>query len=148
MNNEPVTPLAFDGSTFLNTFNRTADRPRLVAILSPTWPHCLQRASDINEIMSNYPNCSGNWLTYKRHYDIKGNNIYIRTAETYAMYQKYAKSNRAQAEMISKHSFLQQLQSKEYFVSKGTVRIGGDPCQGIRLDLNAMPDYIDVNFAA
>jgi len=99
-------------------------------------------------IMSNSPNCSGNWLTYKRHYDIKDGILYIRIADTYAVYQKYAKSNRTQAELISKHSFLQQLQSKNYYIGKATARIGGKPCNAIRLDLNAMPEYIDADFAA
>jgi len=32
----PLTPMAFDGKAFLETFNRASDRPRLVAIFSPT----------------------------------------------------------------------------------------------------------------
>jgi hypothetical protein len=36
LNDQPLTPVAFDGSSFLDSFNQTSDRARLVVILSPT----------------------------------------------------------------------------------------------------------------
>ncbi|GAH73654.1 unnamed protein product, partial [marine sediment metagenome] len=103
--------------------------------------------SDLS-IMSNERNGTGNWLILNRHYERRKDSLYIRTAETYKLYQRYAKSHDTLSEPISKSSFLQQLESKEYFVSKGTVRIGDQICNGICLDLSSMPDYMEISFAA
>ena len=72
--------------------------------------------------------------------------LFIKTAETYSLYQKYSRSGNAVSEPMVKSSFLQQLEGKEYFVRKGTMRINGKACNCICLDLSAMPDYIEADF--
>jgi len=97
-------------------------------------------------IMANTDHNKGKWLENHHHYEVRGEDLYIRIAEAYALYQRYAKSHACTSEPIGKSSFLQQLQSKQYFVSKGTIRIDNKPCRGIRLCLKDIPDYMDVNF--
>ncbi len=50
-----VTPLSFDAEVFREAFNQAADRPRLVVVVSPTCGHCLQLASDVQDVLSRQP---------------------------------------------------------------------------------------------
>ena len=53
--NLQVTPLAFDAKDLKDAFNIESDKPRIVGIFSPTCGHCLQACSDLQEILSRYP---------------------------------------------------------------------------------------------
>lgn len=99
-------------------------------------------------VMSHTRNCSGNWLNVGNHYEIRDGNIYIKIAEAYEAYRRYARTNDVSAEMVNKSSFLQQLQGKPYYEGKKTHRIGGMPCNAVCINLSAIPTYVDVNFAA
>ncbi|GAB4241526.1 MAG: hypothetical protein Kow00109_17010 [Acidobacteriota bacterium] len=53
---EPELPtLTFDGKAFVEAFNAASDRGRLVVVVSPTCGHCLQLASQVNEILQAMP---------------------------------------------------------------------------------------------
>jgi hypothetical protein len=99
-------------------------------------------------VMSHTSNCSGNWLNNGYHYEIRDGKLYVRIAEAYDSYRRYAKNNDVTSEIINKSSFLQQLQTKPYYQDKKTYRIGGVPCNAICINLSAIPTYVDVNFAA
>ncbi|MHB0946121.1 MAG: hypothetical protein ACYC3B_03000 [Sedimentisphaerales bacterium] len=98
-------------------------------------------------VMSHTRNCSGNWLIKGYHYEIRDGKVYIKIAEAYEAYRRYAKTNDISSEMINKSSFLQQLQTKPYFLGKKTYRIGDSPANGICLSLQAIPAYAEIDFA-
>ena len=52
------------------------------------------------------------------------------------------------SDALAKTSLLQQIENKPYFIEKKTARIGGKPSNAICLDLTAMPDFIEADFAA
>lgn len=100
-------------------------------------------------VMSHTRNCSGNWLNVGNHYEIRdGKLLYLKIAEAYEAYRRYARTNDVSAEMVNKSSFLQQLQGKPYYEGKKTHRIGGVACNAICINLSAIPTYMEVNFAA
>jgi hypothetical protein len=99
-------------------------------------------------VMSHTRNCSGNWLNNGYHYEIRDGKLYVRIAEAYDSYRRYAKTNDVTSEIINKSSFLQQLQTKPYYENKKTYRIGGVPCNAVCINLSAIPTYMEVKFAA
>jgi hypothetical protein len=99
-------------------------------------------------VMSHTRNCSGNWLNNGYHYEIRDGKLYVRIAEAYDSYRRYAKTNDVTSEIINKSSFLQQLQTKPYYQDKKTYRIGGVPCNAVCINLSAIPTYLEVKFAA
>ncbi len=98
--------------------------------------------------MSKTPNGSGNWLNAGVHYEVRDGIIAIKIAEAYSRYLRYAKRHETRSEPLGKHSLLQQIECKSYYIGKKTVRIGGKPCNAICLDSTAMPDFIEADFAA
>jgi hypothetical protein len=50
-----VKTLSFDAEVFKAAFNESADRVRLVGVFSPTCAHCLVACSEIQEILTKYP---------------------------------------------------------------------------------------------
>ena len=48
--------VSYGGREFLNAFNAASDRTRLVLVFSPTCSHCLQGASEVAQILSQFPN--------------------------------------------------------------------------------------------
>jgi thiol-disulfide isomerase/thioredoxin len=53
---EPEMPtLSFEGKAFVEAFNAASDRGRIVVVISPTCGHCLQLASQVNEVLQQYP---------------------------------------------------------------------------------------------
>ena len=99
-------------------------------------------------IMSHTPNGSGNWLEPDVHYKVHDGIISIKIAEVYTRYQRYARRHDTISEPLGKHSLLQQIESKPYFIGKKTVRIGRKACHAMCLDLTAMPEFIETDFAA
>ncbi len=78
-------------------------------------------------------------------YQVKGDNLSLKIASVYAKYERWSKRN-GTSEFIGKRSFLQQVADKEYFVGKGTMRIGGQSCNAIKLDLTSLPEGLDINW--
>ena len=78
-------------------------------------------------------------------YEVKGDVLCLHTTRVYNKYRQWVKRN-GTSEYIGKHSFLQQLAEKPYFLNKVAVRIGGKPCNGVKLDLSCMPTGIDANW--
>ena len=48
--------VSYGGREFLNAFNAASDRTRLVLVFSPTCSHCLQGASEVAQILGQFPN--------------------------------------------------------------------------------------------
>ena len=52
---QPVTVLSVSAREFINAFDEASDRVRLVLVFSPTCGHCLQGASQVQEILRQRP---------------------------------------------------------------------------------------------
>ena len=52
---QSVTVLSVSAREFINAFNEASDRVRLVLVFSPTCRHCLQGASQVQEILQEHP---------------------------------------------------------------------------------------------
>jgi len=50
-----LAQIPFDGAAFRDAFNNASDQSRLVLVISPTCPNCLQKAADVEDILRRHP---------------------------------------------------------------------------------------------
>jgi hypothetical protein len=103
------------------------------------------KITNVDKIMEDLSSMAlQNILIRNQDYEVKDRILKIKIAAVYSKYERWAKRN-ATAEKLDKHSFLQQIQGKTYFVAKKTIRIGGAECNGIQVDLGEMPKDLNVD---
>ncbi len=102
--------------------------------------------STVDKIISDFCTMANDGVLANRiDYEVKKNCLRLKIGPVYAKYEKWSKRN-GTSECINKRSFLQQVAVEEYYIDNKPMRIGGEPCNGIKLDLSSMPDDMDISW--